>query len=60
MGSAIFYSRLIYINIAKQLHLTCVGCIERGGQGWSGYEISHVLCRKGGVGTWVLLYFILG
>jgi len=47
-------------NIGKQLHSTCVGCIQGGGQGWSGYEISHVLCRKGGVSTWVLLYFILG
>jgi len=33
-------------NIGKQLHSTCVGCIQWGGQGWSGYEISHVLCRK--------------
>ena len=47
-------------NIGKQLHSTCVGCIQCGGQGWSGYEISHVLCRKGAVVTWVLLYFILG
>jgi len=47
-------------NIGKQLHSTCVGFIRRGGQGWSGYKILHVLCRKGGVGTWVLLYFILG
>ena len=47
-------------NIGKQLHLTCVGCIQWGGQELSEYEISHVLCRKGGVGTWVLLYFILG
>ena len=47
-------------NIGKELHSTCVGCIQRGGQGWSGYEISHMLCRKDGVGTWVLLYFILG
>ena len=46
-------------NIGKQLHSTCVGCIQWGVQGWSGYEISHVLCRKGGVGTWVLLYFFL-
>jgi len=47
-------------NNGKQLHSTCVGCIQRRVQGLSGYEISHVLCRKGGVGTWVLLYFILG
>jgi len=33
-------------NIGKQLHSTCVGCIQRGVQGWSGYEISHVLCRR--------------
>jgi len=45
-------------NIGKQLHSTCAGCIQWGGQGWSGYEISHVLCRMGGIGTWVLLYFI--
>ena len=25
-------------NIGKQLHSTCVGCIQWGGQGWSGYE----------------------
>jgi len=52
--------RLIMRNIGKQLHSTCVGSIQRGGQGWRRYEIWHVLCRKGGVGTWVLLYFILG
>ena len=46
-------------SIGEQLHSTCVGCIQWGGQGWSGYEIWHVLCRKGGVGTWVLLYFII-
>jgi len=39
-------------NIGKQLYSICVGCIQWGGQWWSGYEISHVLCRKGGVGTW--------
>jgi len=52
--------RLINEKSGKKLHSTCVGCIQLGGQGWSGYEISHVLCREGGVGTWVLLYFILG
>jgi len=52
--------RLINEKISKQLYLTCVGCIQWGGQEWSGYEIWHVLCRKGGVGTWVLLYFIVG
>jgi len=45
-------------KIGKQLHSTCVGCRQWGGQGWSGKEISHVLCRKGGVGG--VLYFILG
>jgi len=52
--------RLINEKLSKQLHSICVGCIQWGGQGWSGYEILPVLCRKGGVGTWVLLYFILG
>jgi len=28
-------------NIGKQLHSTCVGCIQWRGQGWSGYEILH-------------------
>ena len=46
-------------NIGKQLHSTCVGCILWGGQGWSGYEISQVFCRKDGV-VHGLLYFILG
>ena len=44
-------------NIGKQLHSTCVGCIQWGGQGWSGYEISHVLCSKGGVGTCTLTIY---
>ena len=43
--------RLIMRNIGKQLHSTCVGSIQWGGQGCSGYEISHVLCRMGGVGS---------
>jgi len=43
-------------NIGKQLHSICVGCLQGGGKRWSGYEIWHVLCRKGGVGTWVLLF----
>jgi len=43
--------RLINEKLSKQLHLTCVGCIQRGGKRWSGYEISHVLYRMGGVGT---------
>jgi len=53
--------RLINEKLNKQLHSTCVGCIQWGGKRWSGYEISHVLCRMGGVGTWVLLlYAFLG
>jgi len=53
--------RLINEKLSKQLYSTCVCCIQWGGQGWSGYDISHVLCRKDGVGTWVLLlYAILG
>jgi len=52
--------RLINEKLSKQLHLTCVGCIQWGGKRWSGYEISHVLCRLGEVGTWVLLFSILG
>jgi len=47
-------------KLSKQLHLTCLGCIQWGGKMWSGYEISHVLCKMGGVGTWVLLFSILG
>ena len=47
-------------KLSKQLHSTCVGCIQWGGKRWSGYEISHVLCRMGGVGTCVLLFSILG
>jgi len=46
-------------NTGKQLHSTCVGCIQRGGQGWSGYEISHVLFSKGGVVTWQFCYYML-
>jgi len=38
-------------KLSKQLHLTCVDCIQWAGKRWSGYEISHVLCRMGGVGT---------
>jgi len=47
--------RLINETFSKQLHSTSVGCIQWGGKRWIGYEISHVLCRMGGVGTWVLL-----
>ena len=38
--------------------MTFVGRIQWGGKMWSGYEISHVLCRMGGVGAWVLLFSI--
>ena len=43
-------------KLSKQLYSNCVGCIQWGGKRWSGYEISHVLCRMGGVGTCVLLF----
>jgi len=44
-----------------QLYLSYVGRVQWGGKRWSGCEISHVLYRMGGVGTWVLLlYAILG
>ena len=46
-------------ELSKQLYLTCVGCIQWGGKRWSGYEISHVLYRMGGVGTWVLLLYAI-
>jgi len=48
--------RLINEKLSKQLHSTCVGCIQWGGKRRSVYEISRVLCRLGGVGTWVLLF----
>jgi len=51
--------RLINEKLSTQLHLTCVGCKQWGGKRWSGYEILHVLCRMGGVGTRVLLFPIL-
>jgi len=35
--------RLINEKLSKQLHLTCVGCIQCGGKMWSGNEISHVV-----------------
>jgi len=48
-------------KLSKQLYSTYVGYIQWGGKRGSGYEISHVLCRMGGVGTWVLLlYAIVG
>ena len=46
-------------NIGKQLHSTCVVVYSGEVRGGVGTRL-HVLCRKGGVGTWVLLYFILG
>jgi len=51
--------RLINEKLSKQLHLTCVGCIQWRGKMWSGYKVLHV-CRMRGVGTWVLLFSILG
>ena len=45
---------------SKQLQSTYVGCIQWGSKRWSGYEISHVLCRMVGVGKWVLLFSLLG
>ena len=50
--------RLIYEKLSKQLYLTCVYSIQWGGKRWSGYEIWHVLCRMGGVGTWVLVFLL--
>ena len=35
--------RLINEKLSKQLHLTCVGCIQWGGKRWSGYECSCLL-----------------
>ena len=53
--------RLINEKIIKQLYSTCVYYIQWGGKRLNGYEMSHVLCRMGGVGTWVLVFFaILG
>jgi len=45
-------------KVSKQLYLTYVGCIQRGGKRRGGYEISHVLCRMGGVGTWGSVSFL--
>ena len=53
--------RLINEKLSKQLHSACVGCTQWIGKRWSGNEILYVLCRMGGVGTWVLLlYAIVG
>jgi len=52
--------RLINEKLSKQLHLTYVSCIQWGGKMLSGNEISHVLCRMGGVGILILLFSILG
>jgi len=35
--------RLINEKLSKQLHLTCVGCMQWGGKMRSGNEISHVV-----------------
>jgi len=45
-------------KLSKQLYSTCVGCIQWEVRGKVG-EISHVLCRMGGVGTWVLLVYVM-
>jgi len=45
-------------KLSKQPYSTYVCCIERGGRSRGGHEISHVLCRMGGVGTWVLLLYV--
>ena len=50
LAMAIFRLRLK--KLSKQLYSTYVGCIQWGRKRWGGYEISHVLCRIGGVGTW--------
>ena len=48
-------------KLGKQLYSSSVGCVQYGGKRGSGCEISHVLYRMGGVGTWfLLLYAILG
>ena len=44
-------------KLSKQLYSNYVGSIQWGGKRRSGYEILHVLCRMGGVGTWVLLSY---
>ena len=33
-------------NIGKQLHSICVGCIQWGGQGWSGYMGSAIFYSR--------------
>jgi len=48
---AIFRLRLK--KLSKQLYSTYMSCIQRGGKGCGGCEISHVLCRMGDVGTGV-------
>ena len=35
--------RLINEKLSKQLRLTYVGCIQQGGNVWSGNEIWHVV-----------------
>jgi len=44
-------------KLSKQVYSTYVGSIQGGGKRLGGQEISHVLCRMGGVGTWVLLLY---
>ena len=43
----------------KQLYSSCVGCVQWGGKRWGGCEISRVLYRMGGVGTWGFCYYML-
>jgi len=46
-------------KLSKQLYSTYVDCIQGGGKGGDGHEISHVLCSMGGVGTWGFCYYMM-
>jgi len=46
-------------KLSKQQYSNYVGCIQWGGERSGEHEISHVLCRMGGVGTWVLLLYAM-
>ena len=46
-------------KLGKQLYLSYVGCVQWGGNRCNGYEILNVLYRMGGVGTWVLLLYVI-
>jgi hypothetical protein len=50
--------RLINEKILVSSYTRLVCCIQWGGKRWSGYEISHVLCRKGGVGMWDRVFLL--